>query len=177
MKCKCGYEGEPEYGDFGPWESHIRCPKCKTMGCFIVESYERVKMAILYPEHCAGREHAGNYSITHERAQMTVTVSDRGDYLIYCPVCGWGEGGRLSEDKAKELRKLLLVNQKEGKWSIMHSPEDEAKLVGKRIKEVCTEEDMGLTGLIFEDRSHIVIVKNVKGKIDWLYDEPLGGEK
>ena len=114
MKCKCGYSGEPEYGVFDatiPWsvdtnKVHVRCPKCKENEHIIIEAHERVRLAILYPEYCPGG-HSNIGGFMHPVQRMTVHIGERGDYSITCPECGWGEGGRLSEDKAEELRKLL----------------------------------------------------------------------
>ena len=38
--------------------------------------------------------------------------SGLGGYCIYCPVCGWGEGGGLEQEKVDELHKLLVESVK-----------------------------------------------------------------
>lgn len=63
-KCKCGYEGELEVGDFGldpNWliHRHFRCPKCKSTSMDRIEyteSFEVIMEAYKFPRTCTGHE-------------------------------------------------------------------------------------------------------------------------
>jgi len=119
MKCKCGFEGEPEYGDFKDKELlahvHIRCPQCKSTRHIVIEDWERIKMAILYPEHCYGSpDWRAMHGAGHMKTQKVIQIHLDGSYSIYCPVCHWGEGGGfMPKDKTEELRKLFVERQRE----------------------------------------------------------------
>ena len=41
----------------------------------------------------------------HKLAKYTLTVG-KGTYFYCCPICGFGEGGTLSEEVCDELREL-----------------------------------------------------------------------
>lgn len=140
MKCKCGYEGEPEYGEFFrvvesdgraistetsrimagqvmPIPSHVRCPKCKTTEHIIIETWEHIKIAILYPEYCSGSsDWRATHGTGHIRTRKAITFLNAGTgiggYSMYCPVCDWGEAGGLPQDKVEELRKLYIESVK-----------------------------------------------------------------
>jgi len=108
MKCRCGYEGDPEYGEFQDLnfptlKVHMRCPMCFSTWKFMVEVHERIKMCILYPEYCYGSVDYGK----HEPVKNVVLIfKGKGDldaYSIFCPLCGWGEGGGLDKQQSKEL--------------------------------------------------------------------------
>lgn len=123
MKCKCGYKGDPEFGDFKDdeiplWIQHIRCPECKSTRHIIIETWERVKMAILYPEYCSGSpdwvpRHGKHIKTKKAIMLLNAGPSGIGGYSIYCPVCQWGEGGGLEQEKVEELRKLYAEKVKE----------------------------------------------------------------
>jgi hypothetical protein len=119
MRCdECGYSGEAEYGefddqDFPSLKQHIRCPMCLTTRHLLIASWERVKMAILYPEYCYGSAEYGK----HEKVKKVVMIfpvpvrgvlSEVGiaGYSIHCPLCGWGEGGGLEPERARYLLSL-----------------------------------------------------------------------
>lgn len=111
MRCKCGYEGDPEYGefvdpDFPLWKVHIRCPMCLKTRHIIIEVHEHVKMAILYPEYCYGSPDYGRHEKTKKEILILKGMHLDG-YSIYCPLCSWGEGGGLDKDHSKELSALL----------------------------------------------------------------------
>jgi hypothetical protein len=187
MKCDCGYEGDPEFGDFKDsnknfdeyekWlkrigngcehmrappmigipallplcdltkdscrievcpeanepsesplktplyekpsfpNSHIRCPKCKSTEHILIETWEHVKKAILYPEYCVGSPDWTPALGKHIKTRKAITFlnakdTNLGSYSIYCPVCEWGEGGGLEQEKVDELRKLYAETVK-----------------------------------------------------------------
>ena len=116
MECRdCGYVGEPEYGEYRDVETaiHVRCPNCKKTRHIIIETEERVKMAILYPEYCSGSpdwraSHGTGHKKTKKAISFLLGPGELDAYSIYCPVCEWGEGGGLPKDKVEELRKLFV---------------------------------------------------------------------
>lgn len=53
----------------------------------------------------------------HVRTQKAITFFGAGDselgaYSIFCPVCGWGDGGGLEKAKVEELQKLYVETVK-----------------------------------------------------------------
>lgn len=118
MECKkCGYTGDPEFGDFRDEDIpslplHIRCPKCKSTKHITIVAWERVKMAILYPEFCTGSpDWRARYGIGHIKTRKAISLLKQS-YSIYCPICEWGEGGGLEKEKVEELQKLLVETVK-----------------------------------------------------------------
>lgn len=74
-------------------------------------------MVILYPEYCSGspdwRPVHGEHIKTRKAIMLLNAIGNGvGGYSIYCPVCNWGEGGGLEQEKVEELRKLYAESVK-----------------------------------------------------------------
>lgn len=116
MKCKCGYEGPAEIGEFRdkdvPWTVHYKCPECKTVNTLkikYIESFDRIRAVLLYPEKCQGVK-----GETEEHAPVDKVVEfitggadlNTVGYGIGCPVCQWGTGSAISKEEFEKLKKL-----------------------------------------------------------------------
>ncbi len=108
MECRCGYKGEPEWGTFPDPEwfitYHFRCPECKRSAHATIEAWERIEMALRFPEYCKGSVDFG----PHEPVLKWVLLDKKGSYSITCPTCTWGEGGGfIPEPHLSRLRSML----------------------------------------------------------------------
>jgi len=75
-------------------------------------------MVILYPEYCVGSPDWTPAHGKHIKTRKAIMFHNAADtnhvagYSIYCPICEWGEGGGLEQEKVDELRKLYAESVK-----------------------------------------------------------------
>lgn len=112
LECQCGYKGEPEFGEFKDEEypssvaliRHIRCPECKGIRHITIEPWERIEMALRYPEYCAR-----NHKPVRKVVDLISTQNGEAAYSIHCPYCDWGEGGGfLPKKQVAHLKQVML---------------------------------------------------------------------
>ena len=108
MKCKCGFEGRPEFGIFRDMKMfaivHMRCPRCKN-GSGVFNPEDRVESEIRNPEECHGPEHP--HPPVLKRVELYTGEGDLGGYSIYCPRCNFGVGSGLKMRDVIRLSDLM----------------------------------------------------------------------
>jgi len=131
MKCKCGYEGWAEIGNFpderfgGKYKdmnTPYRCPKCKSnKNILYIDAIDRIRKVLILGEICRR-----NIPYPHKAKKKVEFITGGADnstvgYSIYCPICGWGEGSAI---KLEDYEKL--VNEaKSGKFILVQKDVDE----------------------------------------------------
>lgn len=117
MKCKCGYEGPAEVGDFGfdktkLYRRHFKCPKCGSTDMSLIHSIDSIKRALLFPRKCSG---VRGETPSHKEVEVVVNFLFGGangsvGYSIHCPICGWGQGSAIIRDEYIELKRWAEEN-------------------------------------------------------------------
>lgn len=114
MKCKCGFEGKPLFGDFGRsnnWpNTRYQCPKCKSSEkTQFVAAEDRVEAELRFPSKCYGSYDYGPHRSARKVVNLINGIREIGSYSITCPVCQWGDGGGIEKDI---IIKLALLQEK-----------------------------------------------------------------
>ena len=137
MKCKCGYEGLAEIGNF-PDEScggkyknlpymnvRFRCPVCKSNKKMEhINSIDSIRHALLFGEFCTR-----NHQRTRRVVEFVTSYSNKSfvGYSISCPVCMYGEASGITP---KEYANLIKEAE-EGKFILIQKDADvELKKLG-----------------------------------------------
>ncbi len=120
MKCKCGYEGPAEVGDFGKhpeywFTMYWKCPKCLSTDSIVhLNPIDTIKKALLFPHICGGHreDHLPKHRDTEEVVNFLAHNKNREwiGYSIHCPICNWGQGSGISIKDFKLLVKWANEN-------------------------------------------------------------------
>lgn len=121
MKCKCGYEGWAEMGNFGFNKEklridHYRCPKCKSSTDVIyIDPIDSVRQFLMFGGFCNRSE-----SLPHKAKKKIDFITGGADnnlvgYSIYCPICIWGVGSAIEREDYEKL----IKEAEEGKFILV----------------------------------------------------------
>lgn len=120
MRCKCGYEGWAELGNFpderfgGKYKdlpymnTHYRCPKCKTnKNMEHINSIDRIREVLILGEFCHRKT-----PYPHKAKKSVDFLTGGADkstvgYSINCPICSWGSSSAIPIEEYEKLKKEI----------------------------------------------------------------------
>jgi rubredoxin len=158
MKCKCGYEGWAEIGQFederfgGKYKSMLvtfRCPSCKTNKNVIhINAIDSIREALRFPRTCCGVK---GETKEHSPIKQVVTFIEGGadtttvGYSIHCPFCHWGHGSIIPKEDFERLKSERIQGQSPNEPMKAEKPIPFA--VMQRVNELIAEKDREIAEL------------------------------